>query len=65
MRNTQSENEILTRKDLALATAELRGEFSGLRGEFSVVKGGIALLKWMVGFSLALSSAILIKLFLS
>lgn len=49
--------ELATKGDIRETELKLSGELTGIRGE-------IALLKWMVGFSLALLSAIAIKLFL-
>ena len=49
--------ELATKGDLRETELKLSADMTGLRGE-------LALVKWMVGFSLALLSAIAIKLFL-
>ncbi len=49
--------ELATKGDPREVELRLAGEITGARGE-------MALLKWMAGFSLALLSAIAIKLFL-
>lgn len=49
--------DLVAKGDLRETELRLTGEITGIRGE-------IALLKWMTGFSLALLSAIAIKLFL-
>ncbi len=49
--------ELATKADLRETELRLSGELTGVRGE-------IALLKWMVGFAIALLSAVALKLFL-
>jgi len=43
--------------------ANLRTEFEALRTDFAVLRGEVNTLKWMVGFNLAISVALLWKLF--
>lgn len=49
--------ELATKSDVRETELRLAADMTGLKGE-------IALLKWMVGFALALLSAIALKLFL-
>ena len=44
--------------------AGLRTEFGGLRTEFAGLRGEVNLLKWMVGFNIALTILVFGKLFL-
>lgn len=55
-KDASGEAEIATRKDIALAVAEIRTEIIGVRGE-------MALLKWMLGAVLALAVANFAKQF--
>jgi hypothetical protein len=47
----------------AEAVASYDTRFNRLENEFTAVKGDLSLLKWMSGFSLALTVAVLFKLF--
>jgi multidrug efflux pump subunit AcrA (membrane-fusion protein) len=44
--------------------ADIKAEFSGVKLEFAEVKGKLLLLQWMVGFNLAMTVAIVARLFL-
>ncbi len=58
--------EVATKTDMAdLRTdfAALRTDFEVLRTEFAVLRGEVNTLKWMVGFNLAISVALLWKVF--
>lgn len=55
-KDASGEAEIATRKDIALAVAEIKTEITGARGER-------ALLKWMLGAVLALAVANFAKQF--
>ncbi len=48
----------------AEAMAKYDTEIAGMRGDISGMRGDVALLKWMVGFALALNVAIILKLFI-
>lgn len=55
-KDASGEAEIATRKDIALAVAEIKTEITGVRGE-------MALTKWMLGAVLALAVANFAKQF--
>ena len=54
------EAELASRKDIALAVAELKSE---IRNEITFVKGELTLVKWMLGAVLATSLANFAKQF--
>lgn len=47
----------------AEAVAGYDGQLSGIRTELTSMRGELTLLKWMVGFNVALSVAVIVRLF--
>ncbi|WP_034301943.1 DUF1640 domain-containing protein [Herbaspirillum sp. RV1423] len=56
-------NELLKKADLNEFRAEVRTKFAEVETKFTEVKGQFELLKWMLGFMLAGTVAILFKIF--
>ena len=50
-------------RDAATAVAAWEDRFNGLDGKMSLLEGKVNLLQWMLGFNLALSTAILWRIF--
>lgn len=44
---------------------ELKAELASLRMEFASVRGELSLLKWMIGFNLAMTVALVVRLFIA
>lgn len=53
-KEASGEAELATKKDIALAVAEIKGEMNGLKGEMNVMK-------WMLGTVLAVAIANFVK----
>jgi hypothetical protein len=53
----------LVKQDIELLRQEMNGRFIEVDGRFNVVDGRFRLVNWMIGFNLALTVAVLVKLF--
>ena len=68
LRETQDTSiaDLATKADLETAKADLKAEMRLLRSDFDLklsdARGDMTLMKWMLGFNLALSAAVLVKL---
>ena len=63
-RDASADVELATKKDIALAVAELkremsevRAEMGGIRGEMGGIRGEMSTIRWMLGAVLALAVA--------
>jgi hypothetical protein len=56
-RDASGDAELATKKDIALAVAELKTEMAGVRGEMGGIRGEMTTMRWMLGFLVALAVA--------
>ena len=56
-RDASADAELATKKDIALAVAELKTEMVGIRSEMGGFRGEMSTMRWMLGAVLALAVA--------
>jgi hypothetical protein len=61
-KDASGEAELATKRDIERLENKLSNTESKLIGEMAKFTGEMALLKWMLGFNLALAAAIVVKL---
>ncbi len=59
----QADDRFATKKDLAVLRSDLIGEIGVVGGQLRALKSEVAALKWVLGINMAMTFAILVRLF--